>query len=132
MLLSPPFFSMILLPREAFSAKKKAQNLCPWLHLLMNEIPNTKHLRYLTNQSMIPLSAAKACPKLGRPFPLSIASLIFWHPMTGIALFPHQETVGPWSQPSEGTAKEVSFEWPHHTFSSTNSKIRTSLHSIKK
>ena len=30
--------------------------------------------------------------------------------------------------PSKSTAEEVSFEWPHHRISSTDSKVRTTLH----
>ena len=30
--------------------------------------------------------------------------------------------------PSKNTAKEVSFEWSHHRISSTDSKVRTTLH----
>ena len=30
--------------------------------------------------------------------------------------------------PCKSTAGEVSFEWPHHRISSTDSKVRTTLH----
>ena len=30
--------------------------------------------------------------------------------------------------PCKSTAKEVSFEWSHHRISSTDSKVRTTLH----
>ena len=30
--------------------------------------------------------------------------------------------------PCNSTAEEVSFEWSHHRISSTNSKVRTTLH----
>ena len=30
--------------------------------------------------------------------------------------------------PCKSTAEEVSFEWPHHRISSTDSKVRTTLH----
>ena len=30
--------------------------------------------------------------------------------------------------PQKSTAEEFSFEWPHHSISSTDSKVRTTLH----
>ena len=32
--------------------------------------------------------------------------------------------------PCKGTAEEVSFEWSHHRISSTDSKVRTTLHDV--
>ena len=138
--MSPPFFSMILLPREAFSSKKNSSKSWPMLTLTDEWNPTIKtttkdnrlrrlsavggsletclwfrHLRHLTNQCMIPLSASKACPKLCRTFPLSITSLIFFCiQLHVLSFFPTKSLVGPYSKPSEGTAEGLSFEWSHH------------------